>query len=636
MSDSATVQNASRPHAPLLIETVQGLEDELRPEGRRVAVSLDSDLERDLGFDSLARVELLLRVERAFDVQLPQELFASARTPGDLLEALAGAASAPRPAPAAVTVPAAEQALAEPVPAATLVEVLEWHADQHPDRVHVLLYGEGGVESELTYGQLLEAGRGVAYGLISREVAPGQAVAIMLPTGAAFLHSFFGALLAGGVPVPIYPPLRRAGLEDHLRRQAAILRNAEAVALITVPEAKPFASLLQAQVPGLRHVVTTDELHLPGPYPRRPAVNGADLALLQYTSGSTGSPKGVMLSHANLLANVRAMGRRLQVDKEDVFVSWLPLYHDMGLIGAWLGCLYYAIPLVLMSPLTFLTRPADWLWAVHRYKGTLSGGPNFAYALCLQKIRDEDIEGLDLSHWRFAFNGAEPISVDTLNRFCRRFAPYGFQGQAMTPVYGLAENSVGLAFPRGRRPPRIDYIEREPFVRRGEARPAAPDHAQAFVSCGEALPGHHIRIVDDHDREVGERRQGRLQFRGPSATAGYFHNREATLAMFHGEWLDSGDLAYVADGEVFVTGRSKELIIRAGRNIHPYELEEAVARVPGIRKGCVVAFGIADPRDGTEALVIVAETREEDAAASRGAAQAGHGGDHRHHRQSAR
>ncbi|MEE8396445.1 MAG: 1-acyl-sn-glycerol-3-phosphate acyltransferase, partial [bacterium] len=271
-------------------------------------------------------------------------------------------------------------------------------------------------------------------------------------------------------------------------------------------------------------------------------------------------------------------------------------------------------PVVLMSPLTFMARPEKWLWAIHRFRGTLSGGVNFAYELCLSKIRERSLEGLDLTSWRFAFNGAEPISPETLLGFQQRFAPYGFDPKAMAPVYGLAESSVGLAFPALGRGPLLDRVGRDLFLREGRALPAGQGAADAlrFVACGHPLPGHQIRIVDGRGHEVGERQSGRLQFMGPSATSGYFRNAEATRGLFEGDWLDSGDIAYVAGGEVYLTGRVKDVIIRAGRNLHPYELEDAVGGLAGIRKGNVAVFGSAQGGDGTERLVVVAETRLRD------------------------
>jgi hypothetical protein len=323
----------------------------------------------------------------------------------------------------------------------------------------------------------------------------------------------------------------------------------------------------------------------------------------------------VALTHANLLANIRASGAAIQVQSEDVFVSWLPLYHDMGLIGAWLGSLYYAIPLVVMSPLSFLTHPQRWLWALHRHRATLSAGPNFAFELCLRKIDERDIDGLDLSSLRLLFNGAEPVSPDTIRRFTARFARYGLRPAAVAPVYGLAESSVGLAFPPPGRGPIIDRIQRDALMRDARAVPASADDPAAleFVACGQPLAGHQIRIVDATGHELGEREEGRLEFKGPSCTSGYFRNAEETRRLFQDGWLDSGDRAYAVGGEIYLTGRVKDIIIRAGRNIYPHELEEAVGNIPDIRKGCVAVFGSTDPASGTERLVVLAETRATDA-----------------------
>ncbi|MBI4012380.1 MAG: AMP-binding protein, partial [Candidatus Rokubacteria bacterium] len=269
------------------------------------------------------------------------------------------------------------------------------------------------------------------------------------------------------------------------------------------------------------------------------------------------------------------------------------------------------IPVVILSPLAFLARPARWLWTLAAHRGTVSPAPNFAFDLCVRKIADEELQGLDLSAWRLAFNGSEPVSPETIERFTRRFAPYGFRPEAMCPVYGLAEASVALTVPRLGRAPRVDRIRREPFQRSGEARPAPPEEPTAlrFVVCGRPLPGHEVRVVDAEGRPVGERVEGRIEFQGPSVTVGYFRNPEATESALHDGWMDSGDLGYWAEGELVVTGRQKDLIIKAGRNLYPQEVEELVGDVPGIRKGCVVAFGVADPAIGTERLVVVAESR---------------------------
>jgi len=576
-------------------------------------VTLDSALEEDLGLDSLARVELLMRLERAFGVRPPEHMLSTAEAPRDLLCALL-AARGPHQTQVlqAQRLPVPERVSQAPHAAATLQEVLDWHVRAHPQRDHVVIDngGDDGL-TRLRYADLQQGAACVAAGLLDRGFQPGQPVALMLPTSREYFFSFAGVLLAGGIPVPIYPPARATQIEEHLRRHVGILTNALATVLITVPQAKALATLLKSQVPSLRVVCTVEELSSCTASLERVTAHASDIALLQYTSGSTSSPKGVVLTHANLLANLRAMGQVLQVSSDDVFVSWLPLYHDMGLIGAWLGSLYYAYPLVAMSPLRFLARPERWLWAVHRHSGTLSGGPNFGYELCLRKLDEATLDGLDLSSWRFAFNGAEPVSATTMLEFQQRFARYGLRPQALAPVYGLAETSLGLTFPPPGRGLIVDRIDRQAFSRSGRALSAATgaSDVQQVVACGQPLPGHEVRLVDSTGREVAERQEGRLLFKGPSATSGYFRNSKETRRLFDGEWLDSGDYAYMAQGDVYITGRAKDVIIRGGRQMYPYDLEEVIGAIPSIRKGCVAVFGSPDPRTRSERIVVMAETR---------------------------
>lgn len=601
-----------------LLGVLTALVAETRP-GRVARVSLGSHLERDLGLDSLARVELLLRVGSEFGRSLPEAALADAETAQDLLRFIVSAAAEDHSPTGVDLAKHGGGPIGVPTQAATLVDVFEWHVQRNPQRTHVLLYGTGGGHGEflpeaISYADLFAQARRMATGLVTRGLLPRQTVALMLPTSRDYLSSFFGVLLAGGIPVPIYPPARLAQIDDHLRRHARILANAEAVFIVTVPQAKGVAALLRREVPSLNEVLTPAELDSE-PIDLLYRAQADDIAFLQYTSGSTGDPKGVVLSHANLLGNVRAMGEACAVTSDDVFVSWLPLYHDMGLIGAWFCPLYFGMPLVLMSPLAFLARPARWLRAISDHRGTISPAPNFAYELCARKLADGDVQGLDLSSWRLALNGAEPVSPATLQAFAERFAPYGLRGEAITPVYGLAECSVGLAFPTLQRGPLIDRIRREELVNEKSAVPATSDDDQAMLvpACGRVLPGHEIRIVDAEGCELPDRRVGRLQFRGPSATRGYYRNPAATQALFSDSWLDSGDFAYTVAGEIYLTGRVKDLIIRGGRNLYPYELEQAVGNIPGVRKGCVAVFASQDALNGSERLVVLAETREEDA-----------------------
>ncbi len=609
-------QDAAEAQAQLL-QVVAAVVEELHP-GQAVDVTLDSAIDRELGLDSLARVELVARTERAFGVALPDQVLATMETPRDLLRAVTGArGAAPALAPSVGRAAAPEKAAVAPRDLDTLTAVLDWHAEAHPERPHLRLYSDTDDGQIITYHDLRLGADRVAAGLQAMDLRIGEAVMLMLPTSADYFFSFLGVLLAGGVPVPIYPPMRPSQIADHLRRHVNIVANCRAGLLIADADTKAVSRLLQTQAESLRAVVTPDELVAAGRGPiAAPRLGAQDIALLQYTSGSTGQPKGVVLTHANLLANVRAMAEAMQATSEDVFVSWLPLYHDMGLIGAWLGSLVYATHLVIMSPLAFLARPQRWLWAIHRYQGTLSAAPNFAYELCVRRISESDVPELDLGSWRVACNGAEPVSPLTVERFCDRFAANGFRREALMPVYGLAESSVGLAFPPLDRGPLIDAIERETFTRSGQAVAAADTDRTAlrFVACGRPLPGHEIRIVDPAGRELPERQEGRLQFRGPSSCSGYFRNPTQTRGLFDGAWLESGDLAYVAGGDVYLTGRSKDIIIRAGRNVYPDEFEEAVGGLEGVRKGGVAVFASSDPKTGTERLVVLAESRRHDPA----------------------
>jgi len=610
--------DARRQIAPeRVLEVVAAVAAEARPHVRP-QVALDCSLEKDLGLDSLARVELVLRLEKEFGASLPEQALATCETPRDLLRFLLG--SVGQEAKAADTVVASlVQSQGVPAPtnqqAATLTEALEYHLERQPDRLTVFMY-EDRQEFPLTYRALWDGALGYAAQLNRAGLQPGQMVAIMLPTCKEYLYCFYGVLLAGAVPVPLYPPARLTTIEDHMSRHVGVLRSAGATIMVTVPEAKPLAWLLRAQVESLHTVLVPADLAGGSAGFTRVRPKPGDIGFLQYTSGSTGSPKGVVLSHANLMANVRAMGAAVNANPEDVFVSWLPLYHDLGLIGANFASLVLGFPTVLMSPLAFLSRPASWMRSIHRHRGTMSGGPNFAFELCLRRIADQDMEGLDLSSWRFAFNAAEPVSPDTIVRFEQRFSKWGLRKNCLSPSYGLAESSVGVAITVPGTPWRADRLDRERFTRTGEAIEANPADPSPLIviGCGTPIPGHDIRVVDSAGLELPDRHEGLLQFRGPSSTSGYYRNPEATKTLFgSGDWVNTGDRAYLAEGTLFLTGREKDIIIRGGRNISPYELEQAVGDLAGVRRGCVAVFGSRDAAAGTERVVVLAEMKDRDA-----------------------
>lgn len=597
----------------------------------------ETHLERDLGLGSLERVELMLRLDKAFAIQLPEAVVGEANTVSDLLAAVLRQFSQQ-----GVREPETERAraplihmrggaknrdeLAARLAAAdSLAEIISIRGTYDAETAHIYLYGDGEELRVITCGELYARALSVARDLGKRGIEPGQTVAIMLPTGAEFFWTFAGTMMAGAIPVPIYPPFRADRIAEYAERQSAILANAEARMLVTFQRAEGVAKLLRPRVKTLREVATAEtltSLHnetpprngMPAIEPIRHRARAEDIAFLQYTSGSTGDPKGVVLTHANLLANIRSITQALKLSADDVAVSWLPLYHDMGLIGAWFVPLATGVPLVSLSPLAFLSRPVRWLEAISRHRGTLSPAPNFAYELCVRKIADEELKDLDLSCWRAALNGAEPVRMETINKFAEKFGRCGFRREALLPVYGLAEASLGVAARPMGSGAHAERIDRAVFESEKRAMQSSDEHRAAleFVSVGRPLPGMEVCIVDDAGNSVPERVEGRVHFRGPSTTAGYYKNPEATRELVLNDgWLESGDLGYVADGELYITGRRKDLIIKGGRNLYPQEIEGIVGQIAEVRTGCVVAFGAPDEASGTEKLVVVAEARDQ-------------------------
>ncbi len=629
-----------------VLGVVRVLLEELGSHGAIPQLTASSSLDRDLGLGSLERVELLTRLEDAFGVSLPDSLAAQANTPEDLAAGIVAAPGAEAgdkekvsALRASATTPQMQREAVDSIieDAATLVEVIRHRGIHDANRTHLSITEDdehGEHQHTLTFGELYTAAQKCAKELARRGVPPGGRVSLMLPTSQQFFICYAGILLAGAVPVPIYPPFRADRIEEYAERQSGILNNAGVCLLLTFRRAEAVANLLKPRVKSLLSVVEAGKLleaaekeppAAPGALPAFISGNrlrkGSDIALLQYTSGSTGDPKGVVLTHANLLANMRAVAEAVQLGPSDVGISWLPLYHDMGLIGAWLTLLLHGLPLVVMSPLAFLTRPERWLQAFGKHKGTIAAAPNFAYELCVRKISDKAMDGVSLSSWRAALNGAEPVNPETLGRFIDRFSKYGFRHEAMLPVYGLAEASLAVTVPPLMRGPLVDRVERDAFTMQGLAIPAKPedDTAISFVSAGKPVPRHDVMIVDERGKEVADRTEGFLWFRGASATSGYYQNPVETEKLLprgpakrEGEfpWVNSGDRAYRADGEFFVTGRVKDIIIKGGRNLYPHEVEQLAAHAEGIRKGCIVAFGLKDKESGTERLVVVAESRE--------------------------
>ncbi|MEV4247540.1 fatty acyl-AMP ligase [Streptosporangium canum] len=477
----------------------------------------------------------------------------------------------------------------------------------------------------LTAADLLLNAQRLAAGLRRRGVRPRHRVLLSFGTSPEFLETFFACGLLGAVPCLVDLPSHKVPRDEWGRRLRDKLALLNASVLVIEGEFATGARKALARTCPEAHadvvqVLTVEELMEAGELPEAEVWSCEDdTAFIQFTSGTTGSPKGVQISHQALMANIGAMGERVGWTANDLMVGWLPLFHDMGLVATTLAAFVYGMPTVLMPPMAFLLQPARWLWAIHHFRGTASFAPNFAYQFSAKRIKDVELADLDLSSWRCAFNAAEFIHAETLRLFTERFEPCGFDPLAFLPAYGMAEMTVGVSIRDPDEPLAVEFISRARLATRGEAVIVAEDSPEAtpVVGTGRVLPGHEVRIVDESGHDVLERHQGQVVVRGPSMFQGYFAHPQATSQVLRDGWVWTGDLGYLANGQLFICGRDSDLIIKAGENYHPYVMESAAAKVAGVRQGCVAAVGIRNPEAGTEDIVIVFETKETDAEALR-------------------
>jgi acyl-CoA synthetase (AMP-forming)/AMP-acid ligase II len=498
----------------------------------------------------------------------------------------------------------------------TLVDLLRERAESNDNGFTFLPEGEGAAV-HLSYAELDGRSRGVAAELAGSMAARSRAV-LVYPPGLEFLSAFFGCLYAGVVAVPTHPPSGPA-MDAWITSFERLVADADPDAILTTSE---FLELKQASgirlgPERMRWVATDTVPSGAGERWRGPRVSPDDAAFIQYTSGSTSRPKGVVLRHRSLLENQRPVAARFGLTPDSVVVSWLPVYHDMGLIGCVMQPLYQGCRACLLSPLHFLQRPARWLEAITRFRGTCSGGPNFAYELCAKRVTEQERESLDLSSWTTAFTGAESVRARTLERFATAFTVSGFSRSAFLPCYGLAEATLfvsGTRWPDGPRPLALDRHRLE------AGRATSPEDGMpgpALVSNGPAAPGTRVVIADPAtgaEREPGS--VGEIWVQGPSVAAGYWRQRGLTAETFHsalasGErpFLRTGDLGFLWEGELYVTGRIKELVLIRGRNVYPEDVEEAAQGADArLRAGCGAAFAL-DGADGEE-LALVQETTE--------------------------
>ncbi|MGH2423960.1 amino acid adenylation domain-containing protein [Pseudomonas sp. C 49-2] len=484
----------------------------------------------------------------------------------------------------------------------TLVQSLQRRAAQTPDQVALRFLAESAEHSVvLSYRDLDQRARTIAAAL-QANADQGDRAVLLFPSGPDYVAAFFGCLYAGVIAVPAYPP--ESTRRHHQERLLSIISDAEPRLLLTIASLADGLSQIENAPP----VLSVDSLENLGHWVA-PDLHPDDIAFLQYTSGSTALPKGVQVSHGNLVANEVLIRRGFGIDlnPDDVIVSWLPLYHDMGLIGGLLQPIFSGVPCVLMSPAYFLGRPLRWLEAISEYGGTISGGPDFAYRLCSERVSETALERLDLSQWRVAYSGSEPIRLDTLERFAEKFATCGFTSNNFFASYGLAEATLFVAGgSRGHGIPALRVDEQALAANRAE-----PGQGSAIMSCGTSQPEHAVLIADPYTlTELGDNSVGELWATGPSIAHGYWRNPEATAKTFveHAgrTWLRTGDLGFIRDGEVYITGRLKDLLIVRGHNLYPQDIEQTIEReVEVVRKGRVAAFAVNE--QGLEGIGIAAE-----------------------------
>jgi acyl-CoA synthetase (AMP-forming)/AMP-acid ligase II len=503
----------------------------------------------------------------------------------------------------------------EPPVFSSFVELLRWRAQHEPDRPAITFLLDGcSTEAKLTYGKLDRQARAIAVQLQARWPVGERAMLLYAP-GLDYVAAFFGCLYAGIIAVPAYPP-DPSQLAQSLPRLQKIIENARPAVALTTSAVLSLVEFLRQQAPDLPALewLATDTMTDEGAQWRASDIDGDTLAFLQYTSGSTSAPKGVMLTHGNLLCNSTFSRDSLGATSKSRVVSWLPPYHDMGLIGGILQPIFTGFPVILMSPIDFLKRPFRWLQAISRYQATHSGGPNFAYELCVRKITDQQRAGLDLSHWEVAFNGAEPIRPETLARFAEAFAPCGFHPNSFYPCYGLAEATLIVSGGNKLAPPVVSAFKAADLAQNQVVEASSQDNdSRLLVGCGHTMAGQKIVIVDPDTRtpclsgQVGE-----IWVSGASIAQGYWERHEETSYTFRahvantgeGPFLRTGDLGFLLNGELFITGRLKDLIIIDGRNHYPQDIEETVESThPAIKPGGCAAFAV--DVDDVERLVVV-------------------------------
>ena len=481
--------------------------------------------------------------------------------------------------------------------AATLVEALRRAAAEVGDRLYLNLVSPKGDENRLAFADVLTGAEHWANAFLARGIARGDRVALILPTSEAFVAAFFGAQMAGGVPVPCPFPVGVGDVEPVVMSSKPVMASAKPKIIVTKSSSVlsgPAGKLADGLDPAAQLMLADDappEDRRPG---RWPEVGPDDLAMLQYSSGPVLNPHGAALTHKNVLSNVEGLGRAIRMSEDDVALCWVPLVHDMGLVGGLFTTLYWRCPMHMMPPQAFLMHPHSWLENISKYGATISVAPNAAYQMCVRRVRDRHTSGLDLSRWRLALNGAETVYPETAAAFTDKFAGIGLPKTAVRPIYGLAENSLVASC----------------FGLDGDlvTVPDPGGSGRDLVSVGQPLAGQRVRITDSSGQTLGEDEVGQIQVAGPCVMRGYFDDRPATESALADGWLRTGDLGFVSGDHLYVSGRTKDIVIKLGRNYYCDDLERTLEESPAGLANRAVAYAAANARSGTDDLVLFVET----------------------------
>lgn len=479
----------------------------------------------------------------------------------------------------------------------TVTEQLNSHDD--PKKTVTFLTGDS--PDEVRTGDFLDQARSVAARMQSRGIGTGDHVALLGPTSRDLTTAIVGTWLAGATVIVMPLPMRLGSIEAFVEATRHRVRKADLSLLLVSDELAGYV-VLEPDDP--QPVPLGEIVSGPAPPYKEPSVSPDDMAVLQFTSGSTGDPKGVTVTHGAMIANLEGALEAAEVEEGDKIMSWLPLYHDMGLIGVLGVSFLHPLDLVLGAPQDFLSRPRDWLRAISDYQATVTAAPNSAYALA-GKILSRSSDEFDLSSWRIALNGAEPVDPDTVEAFVSSGEPSGLRPGTPFPAYGLAEATIAATFPRPGSGLDVDAIDREALETQARAIPGGD---LRLTKLGYPVPSIQVRIVDASGAVLGDRDVGEIQLSGPAVTKGYYKDPEATAEVFDGDWFKTGDLGYQVEGQLVVCGRIKDIIIVAGRNCYPQDIERAAEKIDGVRAGNVVAFGVNGSK-GRESLIVVAETK---------------------------